>query len=525
MSLPWFPFHVNAYVSDTMALTTEGHGAYLLLMLHYYATEKPLPDRDTTLAAICKMSVDRWLELRPDIETFFQIGDGVWRHARIEAEIEKARGKYLGKVSAGEAGSKARWQTPDKTPGGMSRSERLSAARAKGTHTKQQWEKMLAFCGTACLSCGNNDLRLVKDHVTPIYQGGSDSISNIQPLCQTCNSKKGSYVHDFRPSGWQDVVLTPIKTPSESQTNARRTPIKTSAHIHKQDIDGGGDAGAREAVKKSEPDASPLGGLIPIDRWNAPPIDPADTDLFHAFANKHMDAGTFSADWPSLWETYRKDATRKTRKPPPVRVELNKRPEPIPGQPRKLISDAAYALAKEVAAIMGVTDHPVTVGMPYSMEVWLDAWPHDLILIAVQEVMDKRRASGDPTPPDKVRYFEKAIARKVAEMARPLPVATLTTPQDTAHGRQNSKSVPAAAERLAAKLSALTGGGAEHSGGEGAIAGGTVHEVSSGRSGHLHRIVGGGDGGLPADGAGSHLPPSEGTGDPIKLVAHSDGGA
>jgi len=77
------------------------------------------------------------------------------------------------------------------------RSERMADARKKGRHTKVEWENMREFFGE-CLKCGSQT-DILKDHITPIYQGGSDGIDNIQPLCRTCNASKGSESKDYRP--------------------------------------------------------------------------------------------------------------------------------------------------------------------------------------------------------------------------------------------------------------------------------------------------------------------------------------
>lgn len=73
------------------------------------------------------------------------------------------------------------------------RSIRLEAARSKGTHTAEQWEELVRQLGGRCVMCGvyGESVRLQKDHVVPIYQGGSDGLENIQPLCQPCNTAKG----------------------------------------------------------------------------------------------------------------------------------------------------------------------------------------------------------------------------------------------------------------------------------------------------------------------------------------------
>lgn len=336
-----------------------------------------------------------------------------------------------------------------------------------------------------------------------------------------------------------NAVLSHSNRKPKARANASANATANAYTLQTPHIEGGGgDARAREA----DPEAldsnplvidSPLGGAIPIDRWDPPPIDPSLTDLFQAFAVHHMDEGTFSSDWPALWASHiaanAANAAKRAKAAPKARVEVNKRPEQPAGR-RVLISPEAFALAKEIEDILGVAGQPITVGMPSQMETWLASWAPDTIVLSVREVMAKRAAAGDTTLPGSMKYFEKAIARAHAEIGRQLPVYDLTTapPQDLTHAharRQTTKSVPDAAKRLTAKLAALSGGGTAAGVGEGGAVGGTVQEIGGGRSGHVHRVVDAGDAGLPADGAGSRLPPGEGTGDQAALDAHSEGGA
>lgn len=51
--------------------------------------------------------------------------------------------------------------------------------------------------GSACLKCGAND-NIALDHIKPVSKGGLDTIENLQPLCQSCNSSKGTQTIDYR---------------------------------------------------------------------------------------------------------------------------------------------------------------------------------------------------------------------------------------------------------------------------------------------------------------------------------------
>ena len=88
------------------------------------------------------------------------------------------------------------------------RSERLRLARLLGTHKKEQWDALKAEFDFRCVRCQTDQMNVEKDHIIPLYQGGSDSIDNIQHLCARCNSSKGPENFDWaayrRIHGFED---------------------------------------------------------------------------------------------------------------------------------------------------------------------------------------------------------------------------------------------------------------------------------------------------------------------------------
>lgn len=112
----WMPFYIGDYLGDTQRLTTEQHGAYLLLILDYWRNG-PAPDDDAVLQQITKLDKVGWKRCRPALSRLFQIADGEWRHKRIEKELAKAQANAERRSEKASKAAQARWGESPKDAG------------------------------------------------------------------------------------------------------------------------------------------------------------------------------------------------------------------------------------------------------------------------------------------------------------------------------------------------------------------------------------------------------------------------
>lgn len=79
----------------------------------------------------------------------------------------------------------------------IKRRYRAKRAEADGDFSPAEFKALCEQYNNRCLSCGKKR-KLTADHVLPLSMGGSNDISNIQPLCQPCNSGKRDRHIDYR---------------------------------------------------------------------------------------------------------------------------------------------------------------------------------------------------------------------------------------------------------------------------------------------------------------------------------------
>jgi uncharacterized protein YdaU (DUF1376 family) len=104
----WMPVYIGDYLADTMHLSTEQHGAYLLLLFHLWR-RGVLQDDDVVLAKITGLRAKAWSTCRGVLAEFFEIHDGLWHHRRVERERIRVAAKHESNSNKAKIGATVRW--------------------------------------------------------------------------------------------------------------------------------------------------------------------------------------------------------------------------------------------------------------------------------------------------------------------------------------------------------------------------------------------------------------------------------
>jgi len=123
-------------------------------------------------------------------------------------DYERHRERYIERAAEWAAAHPARcreigkaWSAsnPERVRDSRVASKANARARALGVEGELDLTsraQMIARWGDLCLACGAPEVTL--DHVVPLVLGGSNDISNLQPLCIDCNRAKNRKTTDYR---------------------------------------------------------------------------------------------------------------------------------------------------------------------------------------------------------------------------------------------------------------------------------------------------------------------------------------
>lgn len=156
---PYMQLYWGDYDVDTMELSLEEHGAYLLLIKVYWQRQRPLPNDDKKLARILRVSPQKWRKIRARIESFFEITDTELRHKRVDFEIARFADKSLKRKAAAEKSHEVRRANAGASDhaNAIVNARGLQSTRARQSDSEPDTESIEDSADAESLSSGDDD--------------------------------------------------------------------------------------------------------------------------------------------------------------------------------------------------------------------------------------------------------------------------------------------------------------------------------------------------------------------------------
>lgn len=105
---PFMQLYVSDFIGDTLHLSPEQVGAYLLLLMAMWNADGKLPNNEAKLARIARMSLKKWRAAAPDLMPFFEQEKDHISHGRLTKELQKSERQSQSRSAAGAKGYAAK---------------------------------------------------------------------------------------------------------------------------------------------------------------------------------------------------------------------------------------------------------------------------------------------------------------------------------------------------------------------------------------------------------------------------------
>lgn len=103
---PAMPMYWDAYLADTTHLTTEEHGAYLLLLAAMWRRNGTVPDNDADNARILGLTKAKWRKIKARLSDLLTIQDGVISQKKLQKTWKKTQEKIQTNRANGAKGGR-----------------------------------------------------------------------------------------------------------------------------------------------------------------------------------------------------------------------------------------------------------------------------------------------------------------------------------------------------------------------------------------------------------------------------------
>lgn len=107
----WYARHFKDYAAKTPHLSMMEHGAYALLLDHYYQSNGKLMANAMAIARVCRCQCDEERNaVQAVLDEFFALGeDGYYHNERADKELKISSDVSATRSAAGKQGAKRRW--------------------------------------------------------------------------------------------------------------------------------------------------------------------------------------------------------------------------------------------------------------------------------------------------------------------------------------------------------------------------------------------------------------------------------
>lgn len=276
-TFPALMIWTDAYLGDTHHLTTEEHGAYMLMLMTAWRSPGCcLRDDDVFLARVAKANVQRWrCRLRPAMIHFWDIHDGVWTQRRLLEERAKVEAISQKRSMA----SRKKWESQkrrkplDGNDSGNANADAIGMQRARATphphpvDSETRPSSELPFCPEL-----QNITPTQESKQTPGGVGQADLDTLLYQRGKALLGRKaGGQITKLRSAvGSVGAALQVIddaqhkESPAEYVAGAIRTRNGGNGHA-KQPEDWYGRRILDRALKRAEAEAEPCADLIELE--------------------------------------------------------------------------------------------------------------------------------------------------------------------------------------------------------------------------------------------------------------------
>ena len=205
---PAIPLFGDAYLADTTHLTTEEHGAYLLLIMASWRQENcDLPLDDRKLARIVGMTTRKWASIKPTIMEFWTVENG----RMFQARLRKERAFVRQKSEANRQNADARWakQVNENKPNGGMRPQCETDAPSPSPSPSQERVEPKG-------SCASGDAPLTVAELVEDWNGLAEQLglSKVAKLTDSRKRRAQARLRQYPELGaWQQAFATIRATP------------------------------------------------------------------------------------------------------------------------------------------------------------------------------------------------------------------------------------------------------------------------------------------------------------------------